>query len=312
MKALKIVIAGMMFWVAFGALAEEGFKPFVLAEQVGGDFDAVAQQVESKLEGAGFEIVGRYELADDARVLAVSRADLREIAARTPRGAYGAVLRISLVRDAQGLIQVSYVNPAYFARLYHMDSDYEALAAELASLLGATEAFGAEEGLSAEALRDYRYAIGMEQFDDPYELSTYKSHAEAVARVAAGLQAGQGGVREIYRIDIPGRKQVLFGVSMRPEKEKYADDLYQLARVDVDTYKRLAYVPYEILVDGKRVEALHMRFRMAAHFPDMSMLGEHSFMKLRRSPEAIRSTLQALLGIEEKPAMAGGFLSAYE
>ena len=57
----------------------------------------------------------------------------------------------------------------------------------------------------------------------------------------------------------------------------------------------MAYFPYEILVRGTEVEALHMRFRMAVHFPDLNMMGEHGFTKLMASPGATEDALEALL-----------------
>jgi len=50
------------------------------------------------------------------------------------------------------------------------------------------------------------------------------------------------------------------------------------------------------MVTGNLVVALHMRFRMAVHYPDLKMMGENSFMKLMPSPEAIRKALTVAVG----------------
>jgi hypothetical protein len=82
------------------------------------------------------------------------------------------------------------------------------------------------------------------------------------------------------------------------EEEIDIDEAHQLSIVDFEGYSKVAYYPYEILVDGKDVEALHMRFRMAVHFPDLSMMGEHGFTKLMSSPGATEDALEALVASE--------------
>ena len=68
--------------------------------------------------------------------------------------------------------------------------------------------------------------------------------------------------------------------------------------VDFEGYSKVAYFPYEILVNGSDVEALHMRFRMAVHFPDLSMMGEHGFTKLMKSPPATEDAFEQLVTTE--------------
>jgi hypothetical protein len=70
------------------------------------------------------------------------------------------------------------------------------------------------------------------------------------------------------------------------------DEAHQLAIVDFEGYSKVAYFPYEILVDEESAEALHMRFRMAVHFPDLSMTGKHGFTKLMASPGAVKDAFE--------------------
>ena len=79
------------------------------------------------------------------------------------------------------------------------------------------------------------------------------------------------------------------------EDELDIDEAHQLSIVDFEGYSKVAYYPYEVLVNGNEVEALHMRFRMAVHFPDLSMAGEHGFTKLMSAPGATEDALEALL-----------------
>ena len=57
-----------------------------------------------------------------------------------------------------------------------------------------------------------------------------------------------------------------------------------------------AHLPYDILVTGDEVEALHARFRIAINFPDLSMMGANSFMNIMPSPDAIRDALTVTAG----------------
>ena len=88
------------------------------------------------------------------------------------------------------------------------------MSSALESALGAVKQYGPEDGLSMDDLDSYHYTFGMEYFDEPYELSSYDTHKQAVAAVEKGLAANTGGTNKVYRIDIPGTKQTLFGVGM--------------------------------------------------------------------------------------------------
>ena len=74
----------------------------------------------------------------------------------------------------------------------------------------------------------------MEYFDEPNSLATYDSYEEAVAAVEKGLAAKAGGASKVYRIDVPGKKQTLFGVAMSSEttNNKYMDDTFIMNEID--------------------------------------------------------------------------------
>jgi hypothetical protein len=101
----------------------------------------------------------------------------------------------------------------------------------------------------------------------------------------------------VYRLDLSD-SLTLFGVALKaPDKKlKDMDDEFIMRIVDVGELKGTAYLPYEILVDDGKVVALHMRFRMALHYPDLKMMGENSFMKLMASPNAVREALAGAAG----------------
>jgi hypothetical protein len=125
----------------------------------------------------------------------------------------------------------------------------------------------------------------------------HASHEEAIKQVEAGLAAGKQGMTKVYRIDIPGKKEVVFGVAMKGgEKDKFIDDKFIMSQIDFKDVKSAAHLPYEVLVTDNQVIALSARFRIAASFPDLSMMGDNSFMKIMESPDAIKKALAQTAG----------------
>jgi len=74
------------------------------------------------------------------------------------------------------------------------------------------------------------------------------------------------------------------------------DDSYIMGIIDFTEEKGTAHLPYEILVSGKKVYHLYARFRIAINFPDLSMMGDNSFMNIVESPEALKKALTKIAG----------------
>jgi hypothetical protein len=184
------------------------------------------------------------------------------------------------------------------AKAYRVESNLPATSAALKKALGHMQDFGPDEGLSERKLGKYHYTFGMEYFDEPLELATHGSHEKAVSIIEKNLSKKMGGTVQVYRIDIPGTKQTLFGVGMTAPNEgaKYMDEAFIMSEIDFKPLRSTAHLPYEILVKGKDTEALHARFRIAINFPDLSMMGDNSFMNIMPTPDAIRDVLRKVAG----------------
>jgi hypothetical protein len=284
-----------------GVVTAAGLQPYVLASEGSGSVDGKAKQVKKALESAGFSVVGEYAPYDDAVVIVVTSSELESVSRKSDRGGYGAVQRVSVTK-AGGSVQVTYVNPIYVQHAYRLNGDLDPVARKLEEALGKRQEFGSNKKVMDEdKLRNYHYMFGMEYFTDPYVLAEYGSHREAVSAVEEGLKKERGGIRKVYRLDLSD-DQTLFGVSLTrgSTRDKYRDEAFQMGIVDSKPLKQTAYLPYEILVNGNRVEALHMRFRMAVHFPDLDMRGGAGFMKIRKSPKAINKAMKEMLGVKDK------------
>ena len=290
-RAVALGVA-LLLTMSGGIAAADTLRPFIMATDGSGPLNERLDATRAALADAGFEVVGEYSPYAGSHVLAITSDGLKRAAARTDAGAYAAAQRVGVTATEEG-VQVSYTNPVYMARAYRLDRDLSDVAARLGAALGHGGEFGSEDGLSERKLDRYRYMLGMPRFDDPWELAEHDSHQEAVAAVEAGLAAGAGDTTQVYRIDIPGRSQVLFGVALGAGAGD-GGDAHIMERIDFDDLKHTPHLPYELLVDGNEIKALEARFRIAINFPDLSMMGGNSFMAIRSAPGAIEEALQAV------------------
>lgn len=292
MKAKTGLLFAALMLIAGAAYADDALqKPFVLASRGAGSVPEKVTAVKSALAANGFTIVGEYSPYPDADILVVTNDELKNNAGQSEHGGFGAIERVA-VTQVKNEVQVSYTNPVYMANVYRMRGDLQGVYAKLQAALGKVEEFGAR-GMTANQARKYHYMIGMEYFNEPSELATYGSYAEAVGAVEKGLAAGKFGVTKVYRVDVPGKEESVFGVAMKGTgDQKYMDDKYIMNEIDFRDVKSTAHLPYEVLVSGKTVYALYARFRIAIDFPDLSMMGSNSFMNIMSAPEAIRKALQ--------------------
>jgi hypothetical protein len=292
MRFKSVLLSALFLLATVSAQASDAIlKPFVLASKGAGTVAEKAEQTKAALTGAGFTVVGNYSPYADAQILIVTSDELKKNAAASEHGGYGAIQRVAVTK-AKNEVQVSYTNPVYMANVYRMKGDLSGTAAALGTALGNIEEFGAK-GMTAAQARKYHYMVGMEYFDEPSLLAEYPSYEEAVKAVDAKLASNKNGITKVYRVDIPGKKESVFGAAMKGGGDaKAMDDRFIMSEIDFRDIKSTAHLPYEVLVSGNKVYALYARFRIAIDFPDLSMMGSNSFMNIMDSPEAIRKALQ--------------------
>jgi hypothetical protein len=299
MKTRIVLISLFALFASVQAQAADTYQPFVLASVNETGLDEQTTATITALEGAGFTVAGKYMPLDTAVVIVVTSDELLNIAAASARGGYAAGQRVS-VTERNGKTEVAFINPLYIQHAYRLEGDMQPVLDALSGALGNTESYGAEKKMTAKKLAKYNYMPTMQKFDDPSELGSFASFNDATAAIEKGLAVEGDALTLVYRIDIPGKDQAVFGVGMKAtgnnEDEEAIDEAFQMSVVDFDGYSKIAYFPYEVLVNGKEAEALHMRFRMAVHFPDLPMMGKHGFTKLMASPGATEDALEDLAG----------------
>jgi len=294
MTLKNILLAALLLFSMGNAAADDAkLKPFVLSSKGAGKVAEKFEQAKTALMAGGFTVVGDYSPYPDASILIVTNEELKKNAAASEHGGFGAIQRVSITK-VNDEVQVSYTNPVYMANVYRMKGDLSSVAAGLAAALGKMEEFGSKQGMTASQARKYHYMLGMEYFDEPSLLAEYASYEEAVQSVDAKLTTNKNGVIKVYRVDVPGKNESVFGVAMKAaaEGDNYMDDKFIMNEIDFRDVKSTAHLPYEILVSGNKVYALYARFRIAIDFPDLSMMGKNSFMNIMKTPEAIRKVLQ--------------------
>lgn len=299
MRLTRAAIATVsLILAAPGVLAQDGLlRPFVLASTSESTLEETTRSTLASLESAGFTVAGQYSPVPDTRIIVVTSDALMSIAGATGRGAYAAAQRVSVSESGES-VEVGFVNPLYIQHAYRLEGDMQPIHDSLSEALGFESYCGAgRKKMTAKKLRKYNYMMGMQKFDDPSELGSFDSHEAAVAAVESGLKAEGDGLTQIYRINLPGGDQTLIGIGMKAtgEDDKNIDEGYQMQIVDFEGCRKRAYFPYEILVNGGEVEALHMRFRMAVHFPNLAMMGKHGFTKLMPFPKAIEEALEKVV-----------------
>jgi len=288
----------MTTWVLFVfSTSVWAISPYLQGDSVkGGNVQAAATAVESKLKAGGFKVIGKYfpkTLAGYGVVIATDEAMLDEVGSVGGNAILGAAIRVGVAADGS----VSYTNPDYWYRAYFRkaftkkEDAVKALQARLQDALGAGKGLGGDE--SAGNLANYRYMIGMERLDSSKnKLAEYGSFAEALKTVRDNLAKGAGKTAKIYEVVMPSRKLAVFGVAMNDGENSDGDWIKK-----IDMQNNIAGLPYEIYVVDKEVESPHGRFRIALAFPDVGM---GQFMRISSLPNTILETMGTVAGVEKK------------
>ncbi len=292
------------------AASKETFKPFVLAEQSNLPMVAAQNKVSKQIEESPFSIVAEYSPYDGAYIYIITSDELKSLAAETQYGGFAAPQRISLTL-VNGKVQIAYTNPVYMQHIYRMKKvDMQPVLDQMTQAFGFEDFFGGK-GLTARKLKRYKYSFGLEGFNSFYELPEYNSHKKALAALREGFKKGDSGITKIYELKIPGKDQVVFGVSMN-EEDSGEEALNVRKTMDIIDYlplKRTAYLPYEIMVTGDKIIAMHARFRIAAYFYDLKMFGKHGFGKLFSTPTAYYKAFTKVSGGgQEEQSSGNGFI----
>jgi len=295
MKKLIILWIASVFFMGNSWVNAQEITPYIKVGESPKTMEQTELDVVKALEGKGFEIIGQYHVGNDQtlKVIVYSRNDLQAITLNVKdRGALAAALKVGLKADGPNT-SISYLNPEYLFQAYLMDAydthsvglkKIEAdIAASLSPLGDENNGFGG--AMTAEDLREYHYKIMMPYFSDPVELKEFTSFEEGVQIIEKNLAAKKGSTEMVYSLVFQDKKTAVYGVALLDDE---TGEKSFLPTIGVD---HLAAMPYEIILENNTATILHGRYRLALHWPELTM---GTFMKIRSAPGDIKDALENL------------------
>ncbi len=293
---MKNLLFGLLF-VCSGALnlSAQDLAPYIKVAETQESIQTLSQKVTELLKENGFEVLGSYHPANrgSLKVIAFTRKDLKNTVVKVAdRGALGAVMKVGFV-EKEGKVTVSYTNPDYLLRAYLRDdyntykSTFTKFAADLKSTMSPiADGFVPFGGtVRADKLKKYHYKIMMPYFTDPETLGEYASFSEGLKIIEDNLKAKKGSTVEVYKLIYPNRQVAVFGVGLRSKED---GESHFLPKIGVE---HAAALPYEIILQNNKATMLHGKYRIALHWPDLTM---GTFMKIMSTPGDIEDTLEGL------------------
>ena len=256
--------------------------------------DQMAQTVKTSLETNGFEIIGEYSPEDKEglKVIVYTRDDLKKITFNVKdRGALAAALKIGFMREESQTI-ISMLNPSYlfYGYLRENISDYTALldisddARKAMQAVGTDfEPFGGKVKL--KKLMKYHYMMAMPYFDDPVELKEFTSFEEGLETIRKNLKEKTGSCVKVYELIDSDKQIAVFGVGLYDGEKGESNFLPIIGEAHI------AAMPFELILQGNNATMLHGRFRIALHWPDLTM---GTFTKIMSTPGAVEDYMKAL------------------
>lgn len=266
--------------------------------QIGTTTESIQQTSDKMvkvLKENSFIVLGEYHPANqsDLKVIAFTRNDIKNTVVKVKdRGALAAIYKIGMVKEGEKIV-LSYTHPEYILRAYLGDhyikykNTFDAFGSDLKRVLSAFgnefEPFGGS--VDADKLKKYHYKIMMPYFSDPVELKEFSSFAEGLSTIESNLQAKKGNTKMVYKLVYSSEEVAVFGVGLQSKED---GESYFLPKIGT---AHAAALPYEIILQGKEATILHGKYRLALHWPELTM---GTFMTIMSTPGDIEDTMELL------------------
>lgn len=298
---MKKIVFSIIALVGFALnSSSQELAPYIEIGKSDNSIQQVSEDVLAALKENSFQVLGSYHPANRSslKVIVFTRNDLKNTVIKVAdRGALGSAFKVGLVQK-DGEVTMSYTNPDYILRAYLRDdynsykSIFEKFSTDLKTTFSAIGndfiPFGGT--VEADKLKKYHYKIMMPYFTDPVTLNEFSSFEEGLRVIEENLKAKKGETLEVYKIIYSKEKVAVFGVGL---KSKEDGESYFLPKIGMD---HAAAMPYEIILQGKEATMLHGKYRIALHWPDLTM---GTFMKIMSTPGDIEDTLKGLCEMSE-------------
>jgi len=289
-----ILSSFVFFTVTFNMFTQE-LSPYIKIGESTESITELSEKVISVLKDNSFTVLGTYNPSNKSslKIIAFTRTDLSNVSIKVKdRGALAAVFKVGFVKKNDKVI-ISYTNPDYILRAYLRDnyntyrSVFKTFSADLKTVFSAIgnefTPFGGT--VQADKLRKYHYKILMPYFSDSVVLNEFASFEEGVKTIENALKSKAGNTKLVYKLVYNNAKVAVFGVGLLNKED---GESYFLPIIGED---HVAALPYEIILQDKVATMLHGKYRLALHWPDLTM---GTFMKIMSTPGDIEDTLEAL------------------
>jgi len=294
MKHVLISLIVLLF-INFNLKAQEDLSPYIKVGESDKSMEQVTKDVIQTLKENSFSVLGAYHPSNKSSLTVVifTRNDLKNAVIKVvDRGALAATMKVGLVQK-DGKIIISYTNPDYLLRAYLMNNYNtfrgtfikfsDDLKSTFSSLGKEFIPFGGT--VRSDKLKKYHYKVLMPYFTDPVELREFASFEEGLETITKNLEAKKGNAVKVYKLVYKSQKVAVFGIGLHDKEEGEPNFLPKIGE------DHAAALPYEIILQGKEATMLHGKYRIALHWPDLTM---GTFMKIMSTPGDIEDALEAL------------------
>ncbi len=291
----KLIISILL--VGFASLNSIGqeLSPYIKVGETTETMQQTYDKVVAVLKDNSFSVLGAYNPSGKSslKVIAFTRTDLKNTVVKvTDRGALGAVFKVGLVKT-NGKVNITYTNPDYILRAYlrgNFDTYKSVFQKFSTDLKTAFSSLGSDftpfgGTVKADKLKKYHYMAMMPYFTDPVELAEFSSFEEGLKIIQQNLKASKGKTTQVYKVVYKSKKVAVIGVGL---KSKTDGEAYFLPIIGES---HAAAMPYEIILQGNKATMLHGKYRIALHWPELTM---GTFMKIMSTPGDIEETLKGL------------------
>lgn len=299
-RAVRYTLMALCIFMASYQMtyADGGLTSYYKVGTIQGTIDEAKAKVEQALTSMNFEIIGGYHPGreNDMYVITFTRKDLIDITLKVEdRGPLASVLRVGLLSDQQGNVEVTLLNPEYLFYGYLRDhiTKYEmelnAISMDVRIALSQVgqefTPFGGNS-LTESELKEYKYLVRMPSFDDPVILrDDFSSFSEGVETIQDNLKAQRGGAMKVYELIFENYQIAVFGVGLVDKNRGETKFLNVLGE------RHIAAMPYEIILEGSKASILHGRFRFPFFWSHLSM---EDYRKIYRTPKDVEEILKGL------------------
>lgn len=289
----KILLFNLLLLLGYLGISQE-LSPFQGTTTIG-NIELLTQDIESKLQSADFEIIGKYKVAgrSDLQVICFTREDLKNVCEKyEDRGALASVLKIGLKQNndtvEMSLLHPNYMFYAYFGEGYKnqekvlkkIDSDAKNI---LKESYGKLSDFGGS--VEIEDIKKYHYKMMMPYFDDPVGLEEYDSFEEGLKYIRQQIAESGKDIELVYELVNESNKTAVFGIGMFQTETGEGVFLPTIGE------RHIAAMPYDIILQGKEVSMLHGKYRFALYWPELTM---GTFMKIMSTPGDVEEVMESI------------------